>query len=92
MSAGDSLRPRLAKAEDADLHPSTPVAEAAEPSLLRAGLSTADSVGMPDKDKPVTLEVRIPKSLRKSVRAEAKRRGISVDDVVADALRERTQR
>lgn len=89
MTREDALRPRLAKADDADLHPSTPVDDTAESTLRRRGVTTGDSVGMPDKDKPVTLEVKIPKSLRKSVRAEAKRRGVSVDDIVAEALRDR---
>ncbi|MDP1877900.1 MAG: hypothetical protein Q8M17_10130 [Actinomycetota bacterium] len=79
----------LSKAGDAGLHPS---AERAEPSYLRRAATTADSVGAPDKDKLVDLGVRVPKSLRKSVRAEAERRGMRVDDVVAEALRERTPR
>ena len=82
----------LRKASDADLHPSTPVGGVDEPSLLRKGMNAADSVGGPDRDKMVGLEVQIPKSLRKTIRAEAKRRGISVDEVVAEALRDRTVR
>ena len=54
--------------------------------------STADSIGTPDKDKLVTLEVTLPKSLRKSVRQEAKRRGISVDEVIIEVLRDRPSR
>ena len=87
-----TVRPELRKAGDADLHPSTPQVVADEPSLLRKGATTADSVGSPDRDKLVDLTVQVPKSLRKLVRAEAKRRGISVDHVVAEALRERTSR
>lgn len=84
--------PGLRKAPDAHLHPSTPQAGVEEPSLLRKGMNAADSVGGPDRDKLVTLEVQVPKSLRKTVRSEAKRRGISVDEVVAEALRDRTVR
>jgi hypothetical protein len=84
--------PGLRKAADADVHPSTPQHGDAEPSFLRAGVSTADSVGKPGKDKDVTLDVTVPKSLRKSVRQEAKRRGISVDEVVVEALRARPPR
>ena len=87
-----TVRPELRKAGDADLHPSTPQGGGDEPSLLRKGATTADSVGSPDRDKLVDLTVQVPKSLRKLVRAEAKRRGISVDHVVAEALRERTGR
>lgn len=82
----------LRKAGDADVHPSLPTADQAEPSLLRPGASTADAVVTADAEKPVTLEVTVPKSLRKSVRAEAKRRGVSVDEIVLEALRERTVR
>jgi hypothetical protein len=89
---GGPGRPALRKAGDADLHPSTPQEAAAEPSFLRRGLTTADSVGMPDRDKLVDLGVQVPKSLRKSVRAEAQRRGMTVDQLVAEALRERTIR
>ena len=84
--------PGLRKAPDADLHPSTPQGPVDEPSLLRKGMNVADSVGGPDRDKLVTLEVQIPKSLRKVVRSEAKRRGITVDELVAEALRDRTVR
>ena len=89
---GASPRPALRKAGDADVHPSTPQVSADEPSFLRKGLNTADSVGMPDRDKLVDLGVQIPKSLRKGVRSEAKRRGMSVDQLVAEALRDRTIR
>lgn len=82
-------RSPLGKSGDAGLHPS---AERAEPSYLRRTATTADSVGAPDKDKLVDLGVRVPKSLRRSVRAEAERRKITVDDLVAEALRDRTPR
>jgi hypothetical protein len=85
-------RPSLRKAGDADVHPSTPPSAPEEPSLLRIGATTADSIGSPDKDKLVDLDVQVPKSLRKAIRAEAKRRGMTLDDVVAEALRERSNR
>ena len=89
---GGVTRPSLRKAGDADIHPSAPGRVADEPSLLRRGATTADSIGSPDKDKLVDLGVRVPKSLRKSVRAEATRRGLTVDGVVAEALRDRSVR
>lgn len=94
MNADDTTRVGLRKAPDADLHPSTPVIadSPADPSWLRSRSSTSDSVGTPDKDKLVTLEVTLPKSLRKSVRQEAKRRGISVDEVIIEVLRDRPSR
>lgn len=91
MNAHDAGRTGLRKAPDADVHPSTPVI-GTDPGWLRAGGSTADSVGAPDKDKDVTLEVTVPKSLRKSVKQEAKRRGLTVDEVVIEALRHRPSR
>jgi hypothetical protein len=91
-SGAASPRPTLRKAGDADLHPSTPLGTVEEPSFLRKGLNTADAVGMPDRDKLVDLDVQVPKSLRKGVRAEAKRRGMTPDAVVAEALRDRDVR
>lgn len=88
---GETPRAGLRKAADADIHPSTPPA-GADPAWARGGNSTSDAVGMPDKDKLVTVEVSIPKSLRKSVKQEAKRRGMTIDEVVADALRLRPSR
>lgn len=91
-SGADSpQRAGLRKAADADVHPSTPPV-GAEPSWVRGGGSTGDSVGAPDKDKLVTLELKLPKSLRKSVKEEAKRRGMSVDEVVIETLRHRPSR
>ncbi|MDI1289793.1 MAG: hypothetical protein PSX37_07595 [bacterium] len=87
---GPDNRAPLRKAGDADVHPTAPTIEDAR--FGRPGMSTGDSVGAPDKDKLVDLGVQIPKSLRKSVRAEAERRGITVDQLVAEALRERTAR
>lgn len=92
MTPDATGRPPLRKAGDAGVHPSLPPSAAGEPALLRPGASTADAVVSADADKPVPLEVTVPKSLRKSVRSEAKRRGVSVDEVVIDALRERTVR
>ena len=88
----DAQRPALRKAGDTDLHPSTPPTTNEDSSLLRVGATTADAIGMPDKDKLVDLGVQVPKSLRKSVRQEAKRRGMTVDEVVAEALRMRPNR
>ena len=85
-------RAGLRKAGDHDVHPSTPQGGSEESPLLRKGLHTSDSVGAPDRDKLVDLDVQVPKSLRKLVRAEAKRRGISVDELVAEALRDRAVR
>lgn len=80
-------RAPLRKAGDDRLHPS---ATHARESTIDLRGNTADSVTKPGSEKPVRLEVRIPKSLRKSVRKEAERRGVTVDEVVIDALASRT--
>ena len=90
MTSPHADRPGLKKAPDADVHPTTPPTTTSDDrSLRRLGATTGDAIGMPDKDKLVSLEVQVPKSLRKSVRHEAERRGVTVDDVVAEALRNR---
>lgn len=85
---GTGDRPPLRKAGDAEVNPVTP-----EPTLdsppVRLGGSTGDAIGAPDKDKLVDLGVKVPKSLRKSVRREAERLGIPVDKYVAEILRRR---
>jgi len=78
----DDQRPRLRKAPDAHTHPTAGLIH--EDTILHG--STSDSVL---KDKLVTLEVEIPKSLRKTMRAEARRRGITLDALVTEALRAR---
>ena len=77
----------LRKAGDADLHPS-----GIPTSDLNLGGTTSDSVITGKKDKPVKLEIRLPKSLRKSLQKEAESRGISVDAVVVEALTQRRVR
>ena len=78
-------RAPLRKAGDADLHPSDIPA-----SDLNLGGTTSDSVI--SKDKLVKLDVRLPKSLRKSLRREAEERGLSVDAIVVEALTHRRVR
>jgi hypothetical protein len=75
-------REPLRRAADAEVHPTTPVADGRPVQL---GGSTSDAIS----DKPVTLTVQVPKSLRKALRAEAEKRGVSVDRVVVEALRDR---
>ena len=91
-SSGGFTRPALRKAGDADVPRTPPPASPEEPSLLRIGATTADAIGSPDRDKLVDLGVSVPKSLRKALRAEAKRRGMTLDSLVAEALRDRANR
>lgn len=81
-------RPALRKAPDAAVHPivaTTPIGDLGS----KAGATTADAV-KPKADKPVTLELTVPKSLRRTLRREAERRGMTVDDLVVALLRDRT--
>lgn len=83
-------RPALAKAPDHDHHPALPKADAIGELSTKAGANTADAVVVDKPDKLVTLELQMPKSLRKRLRKEAERRGMSVDDLVVALLRDRT--
>jgi len=81
-------RPALAKAPDAALHPlsgrPTPAERRTPSQDLRKGSGTAaDAITGPTKDKDVDLGVRVPKSVRKRLRAEAKARGITPDELVS---------
>jgi hypothetical protein len=75
-------RPALRKAPDADVHPTTHIAPP----------STGDAVL---EGKKVSLEVRVPKKLRKQLRSAAKDADSTVDDIVtaaiASELRRRSQ-
>lgn len=81
--------------------PSTPVAPPADAStadettsrakvkrksLKRKGKATSDALLGAPKDKLVDLDVRVPKSVRKRLRAEAKERGLSPDAIVTAIL------
>lgn len=85
-------RPALQRAADADVHPvrgrSMPAPRSAGNSLRpsKGGPSTSDAIRGPAKDKLVDLGVRIPKSLRKELRARAKEEGVSVDELAATLL------
>ncbi len=96
MSAPEP-RPALAKAPDSDLHPVSgqpvpqpppppPAKEGRRKRSLGRGGATSDSLLGPPKDKLVDLGVRVPKSVRKRLRAEAKARQVSPDDIVTMIL------
>ena len=94
-------KPALSRAPDADLHPvSGRPLPAAIPGGVKdgegkskakslkpgKGASAADAITGPSKDKYVDLRSRVPKSVRKRLRAEAKAQGVTVDDLVARIL------
>ena len=77
-------RPALRRAADADVHPvaGRPLVE--RPALGRT--PTSDALRGSAKDKLVDLGVRVPKSVRKRLRREAKSRDVSPDELVATIL------
>ena len=94
-------KPALSRAPDANLHPvSGRPLPAAIPGGVKdgegkskakslkpgKGASAADAITGPSKDKYVDLGSRVPKSVRKRLRAEAKAQGVTVDDLVARIL------
>ena len=99
--APQTPRPALTRAPDADLHPVSgrplpaPVpggvakgdgkrkAKSLKPGR---GATAADAITGPAKDKYVDLGGRVPKSVRKRLRAEAKAQGVSPDDLLARIL------
>ena len=90
-----SPRPALRRAADADVHPvtgRTAVSLGAGRSAGRSfkptkgGPTTADSIMGATGDKLVDLGVRVPKSVRKKLRQQAKARGVSIDELVASIL------
>lgn len=50
------------------------------------GASAADAITGPPKDKYVDLGARVPKSIRKRLRSEAKSQGIEPDDLLTRVL------
>jgi hypothetical protein len=82
-------RPALTKAPDAGLHPVSgrpaPVERRASKEGTSKG-SAADAITGTLKDKYVDLGVRVPKSVRKRLRQEAKARGITTDELATALL------
>jgi hypothetical protein len=75
-------RPALKRAADADVHPTLPSGDLRR----RKGLSTSDTLRDPRGEKSVTVEVKMPKALRKQLRTEAKSRGVSVSELIVTIL------
>lgn len=93
LTTAPQPRPALSRAPDADVHPVT----GGSVSLPRptsgkgfkpakGGPTTADALMGAAGDKLVDLGVRVPKSVRKKLRQQAKARDMSVDDLVASIL------
>jgi len=99
--APQTPKPALSRAPDADLHPVSgrplpaPIPGGVKESKgksksLKAGkgATAADAITGPAKDKYVDLGVRVPKSLRKRLRAQAKAEGITPDELLSRYLRQ----
>ena len=99
--APQTPRPALSRAPDADLHPVSGrplptqvpggVKEGKGKSKIKSlkpgkGATAADAITGPPKDKYVDLGARVPKSVRKRLRAEAKSQSVGVDDLLARTL------
>ena len=82
-------RPALRRAADRDLHPVTP--PATDDLRVAPDASTAEAVKV-RKEKSAKLSVKVPRSLRESLREEANRRGMSVDQLVTILLGDRITR
>lgn len=82
-------RPALRRAADRDLHPVTP--PPSDDLRIAAGRPPTEAVKS-RKEKSVKLAVKVPKSLRTTLREEADRRGMTVDELVVILLGDRITR
>jgi hypothetical protein len=80
-------RPALKKARDTDLHPT--LSPQPDPKNLRRrrGASTSDTLRDPQGEKLVAVEIQMPKKLRKQLRTEAKKRGMTLSELVTVLLK-----
>jgi len=82
-------RPALRKASDSTIHPVAPQApKSFDTTNKDLGITgnTSDSVQTKSKEKLIAVTISIPKTLRKKLKKEAKSRGLSFDELVAERL------
>lgn len=85
MSAFEPVRrPALKKSADGDVHPTLSSALETPDLTKRQGSSTSDTLREPRGKKKVTID--LPKSLHKTLKAQAKRQGVSVDELIVMLL------
>lgn len=77
-------RPALKKSADANVHPT--LAQGSSGFKKRKGSATSDTLRDPRGEKTVEITLTIPKNLRKQLKAEAKRQGISLEDLIGTLL------
>ena len=78
--------PPLTKAADAGIHPSTPARELSTATPI-VGIQTPHATSTPAQGKrTVTMKVRMTKATRRSLKAQARQRGISTKEHLARIL------
>ncbi len=77
-------RPALKRSADASVHPT--LSPTGSSLKKRKGSATSDTLRDPRGEKMVEITISIPKSLRKQLKSEAKRQGVSVDDLIRTLL------
>ena len=87
MTKKPEPKPALVRADDAEIHPVSGRVESPRRRVKPKQGATSDTIHGPSKDKNVDLAVRVPKSLRKKIRAMAKDRKVTPDDIVSEILR-----
>ena len=85
-AAATGPAPTPPPAAPAEPEPAAADGKAKRKSLKRKGKATSDALLGAPKDKLVDLDVRVPKSVRKRLRSEAKERGLSPDAIVTAIL------
>ncbi len=79
-------RPALRKSGDSTVHPVLET-RSSQPKHIGQDATqfgnASDSVKLPRKEKLVEVPIVIPKSLRKKLKSEAKKQGISINELIA---------
>lgn len=87
MSFDPTPRPALKRASDATEHPTAPAPTTEAPREFSG--NTADVMRTSKPEKTAKLKVQIPRSMKASLEAEAKKSGTSLDALVARILKAR---
>lgn len=88
MSSKPAPRPALRKAADSDVHPAAPrlVAVMSEMPEVASAAMAGKKKGA--KDEPeAELVIKLPKALRKKLRAKAQEHGLTAEDATYELIR-----
>lgn len=77
-------RPALKKSADGEVHPTLSSGLDAPDLTKRQGASTSDTLREPRGKKKITID--LPKPLHKTLKAQAKRQGVSVNELIVMLL------